>query len=189
MISRDPKCVFVGNTVSEATVVANWLEHEGIDTQVMDSLTHGGLDGLTAWTGSSARGIEVWVLNPAEIEAATELIEQHGQFRAALDAENEATEPVLAYCEECGQSATFPGEQLGSIQDCPHCGRYMDIVQDDVADHRTRLSAELPGETAASSMMAAMKSLQKPILLLALGGVAFYFFMLVASQIAVALGF
>jgi hypothetical protein len=59
MINRDPKCVFVAANAAEAAVVANWLEHQGVPAQVMDTMT---LDGLTAWAGVSARGIEVWAL-------------------------------------------------------------------------------------------------------------------------------
>ena len=70
MFNRDPKCVFVASDVGQATVLANWLEHEGIRTQVMDPMTHGGLDGLTAWTGVSARGIEVWAIMPADVDRA-----------------------------------------------------------------------------------------------------------------------
>ena len=62
MINRDSKCVFVAANAAEAAVVANWLEHEGVPAQVMDRMTLGGLDGLNAWTGVSARGIEVWAL-------------------------------------------------------------------------------------------------------------------------------
>jgi hypothetical protein len=46
MINRDPKCVFVAANAAEASVVANWLEHEGVPAQVMDTMTLGGLDGL-----------------------------------------------------------------------------------------------------------------------------------------------
>ncbi len=60
MINRDPKCVFVAANAAEAAVVANWLEHQGVPAQVMDTMT---LDGLTAWAGVSARGIEVWALH------------------------------------------------------------------------------------------------------------------------------
>ena len=55
MISRDPKCVFVANDIARATVVANWLETRGSPTTIMDMMTLGGLDGLNAWTGVSAR--------------------------------------------------------------------------------------------------------------------------------------
>ena len=70
MISRDPKCVFVANDVATATVVANWIEHQGIPAKVMDAMTLGGLEGLTAWTGVSARGIEVWVVQPDDAKRA-----------------------------------------------------------------------------------------------------------------------
>jgi hypothetical protein len=46
MISRDPNCVFIAENMGEAAVTANGLEHRGFSLQVMDQITHGGLDGL-----------------------------------------------------------------------------------------------------------------------------------------------
>ena len=30
-------------------------------------------------------------------------------------------------CEECGRASEWPASQMGTTQDCPHCGAYMDI--------------------------------------------------------------
>lgn len=34
-------------------------------------------------------------------------------------------------CEECEQSITFPASAHGSVQDCPHCGAYVDVLTAD----------------------------------------------------------
>jgi hypothetical protein len=90
MISRDPKCVFVASDAAQAAVVANWLEHQSIPARVMDTMTLGGLDGLTAWTGVSARGIEVWVLRPDDAERARALVEEHNALQSDLEAQDPA---------------------------------------------------------------------------------------------------
>ena len=30
-------------------------------------------------------------------------------------------------CEECGKLSAFPGTMAGTVQNCLHCGRYMDV--------------------------------------------------------------
>lgn len=65
----------------------------------------------------------------------------------------------------------------------------MDVAEDDDARQRALLNDTLPGDAAGPSMLAAMQRVQKPIIVLVLGGMAFYVFMIVASGIAAALGF
>jgi len=75
MIYRDPKCVFVGDKMGIAEVVATWLREHDIPAQVMNPKTLGGLDGLTlgSRTGVAAAGVEVWVLDAADAGRAREL--------------------------------------------------------------------------------------------------------------------
>jgi Zn finger protein HypA/HybF involved in hydrogenase expression len=183
MTSRDERCVFVANTVAEATATANWLEHEGISARVMDALTHGGLEGLTAWTGASLRGVEVWVVNPEDAETARKLIAENEQLLAA-STEAGDEKPVLAFCEECGSACEFPAELRGTIQDCPHCGRYMDAVDDE--DGRRSAS---PDDATSPSLLSAIARIQKPIIVVVLAGMGFYFLMGIIAGIASALGF
>ena len=63
MIYRDPKCVFVADSLGLAEVVATWLRGQEIPAEVMNPSTLGGLLGLTPYslTAVSATGIEVWV--------------------------------------------------------------------------------------------------------------------------------
>jgi hypothetical protein len=41
--------------------------------------------------------------------------------------EAETSPPIEAVCEECGGRASFPAAQRGSVQQCPHCGAYLDV--------------------------------------------------------------
>jgi hypothetical protein len=39
-------------------------------------------------------------------------------------------------CEECEQTITFPASAHGSVQDCPHCGAYVDaLTAEELAAH------------------------------------------------------
>lgn len=135
MIYRDPKCVFVGDKMGLAEVVATWLREHDIPAQVMNPRTLGGLQGLTPWssTGVSAAGIEVWVLDPADAERARQLVAEHEQARAAQAELAASSGPAEAVCEECGKTSTHPAAQRGTVQECPHCGEYLDVPDADSA--------------------------------------------------------
>ena len=30
-------------------------------------------------------------------------------------------------CDKCGQSTSFPGSAVGTVQECPHCGTFVDV--------------------------------------------------------------
>jgi hypothetical protein len=136
MINRDPRCVYVANSVGDADIVANWLGDAGIAAQVMDRSTLGGLDGLTPWSplGISARGIEVWVLDAGNAGRALQLLEEQRAERAArLDANSDSA-PVSAVCEECGEISVFPAKQRGTVQNCPYCESYIDVEDYEYGD-------------------------------------------------------
>jgi hypothetical protein len=40
--------------------------------------------------------------------------------------------PIEVVCEECGCRASFPAGKRGSVEECPQCGVYLDIGDDDV---------------------------------------------------------
>ncbi|HEX4589596.1 MAG TPA: DUF2007 domain-containing protein, partial [Gemmataceae bacterium] len=75
MIYRDPKCVHADNNLAKARLIAGWLESQGIPADVMDEMTLGGFEGLVSILPSklSIRGVEVWVIDPADAERARQL--------------------------------------------------------------------------------------------------------------------
>lgn len=147
MINRDPKCVYVADSPAVAEVVVGWLAGQNIPAQTMDGATLGGFDGLT-WlsnTAVSARGIEVWVLDPNQADAARQLLEQHAEELAVRDAAlANSSASVEAACEECGEVNVFPGSDRGKVQTCRHCGEYLDVPgpDDDLAGAEGEEGAE-----------------------------------------------
>lgn len=128
MLNRDPRCVFVANTMAAAVVTAAWLTEQGIAAEVMDLMTLGGLEGLTAWApGISARGLEVWVLDPTKAPEARRLLAEHAAAQARRVEEAKEGSDLEVVCEECGQTSVSPAAQRGTVQDCPHCGEYLDV--------------------------------------------------------------
>ncbi|MFO0809318.1 MAG: hypothetical protein U0746_11885 [Gemmataceae bacterium] len=134
MIERDPKCVFVADENGEARIIASWLTGLGINADVMDEMTRGGFEGLTAILpgGISARGLEVWVTDPDRADEARELLKQRAEDQRAKQARNAARAgDVIITCEDCGKQSPFPASLAGNIEQCPHCGSYIDIPDPD----------------------------------------------------------
>jgi hypothetical protein len=129
MIYRDPKCVFVAESVGLAEVVVIYLADHDIAAQVMNPTTLGGLDGLT-WlsrTGVGAGGIEVWVRDPAQATMARELLEDHAAELTARTAEGGDGADITVICEDCGKENVVPGRDAGKVVNCQHCEAYMDV--------------------------------------------------------------
>lgn len=127
---RDAKCVYVANSPGEADVVALWLAEQSFPTRVMNMSTLGGLPGLTPFSplAIGAGGIEVWVLDEARAPLAKQLLDEHSESLAKQStAAAQQGAPIEVHCEECGRTAQFPAKERGSVQECPHCGEYLDV--------------------------------------------------------------
>src|SRR5882724_5967345 len=100
---RDPRCVFVADSLAQAEAVIGWLGGKDIAAQVIEENTLGGLDGLNIFTGVGARGWEIWVNHPDVAGQARQLV---GEFEATKAAERESrTGTVATECEECGKTS------------------------------------------------------------------------------------
>lgn len=145
MYDRDPKCVFVADTLAESHSVVAFLGANGIDAQVMNELTLGGFEGLTAWLPGKAslRGLEVWVTDPATADSARKLIaENEATLQRAEASRALRTEPISATCEECGRTAVFPPADQGTVQDCPHCRAFIDVPDADEENNESGVDFE-----------------------------------------------
>jgi Zn finger protein HypA/HybF involved in hydrogenase expression len=65
-----------------------------------------------------------------------------GKIEPVRDSERVVrTENVFVRCDECGQTSRFTAKDRGSVQECPHCGEYVDVGKSD--------DFETPDDTAA----------------------------------------
>jgi predicted RNA-binding Zn-ribbon protein involved in translation (DUF1610 family) len=124
---RDANCVYVANSPEEADVVAVWLEEQGFPARVMNASTLAGLPSLYSPVETDAGGIEVWVLDEAKAPLAKQLLVEHSATLARQAIAAQQGQPVQVRCEACGQTAEFPAKDRGSVQECPHCGEYLDV--------------------------------------------------------------
>jgi ribosomal protein S27E len=134
MSYRDPRCVYVAESLGQADIVATMLEQNRIKAEVMDRHTQGGFEGLSA-IAAKGNGVEVWVLDPTHTAEAIELIAEQEVARTTRTAARAASgKPVDVVCEDCGTATTFPAEQQGTVQDCPNCGAFVDVGEDEEDD-------------------------------------------------------
>jgi hypothetical protein len=128
MALQDPVAIFTASSNVRAQALCHVLAQSGVEAHVTEDLSLVGL-----WMGGTIPGIhipQVWV-DRADAERAAAILRQHEQREAELRADLPSAaeaEPVQAVCEECGRPASFPAAQRGSVQACPHCGAYMDVV-------------------------------------------------------------
>src|SRR5207248_8500988 len=103
MISRDPKCVFVANTLGEADIVAAWLSGNGFLARVMGAAALQGALGWLPFNEFGAKGIEVWVLEEAQAPAARRLLaERSAEVRSRMGAVAQPDAPIEVVCGGCG---------------------------------------------------------------------------------------
>ena len=129
---RDPVSVYNAKHNVDAQLVANYLEDNGIEAHVTfdESVVGMGILGPL----SEIHKPQVWV-DRSSIEAAEPLLmkyEQRQRLRATPAKDSAAREGdwVEALCEECGKKSVFGASKDGTVQDCPHCGAYIDVGDD-----------------------------------------------------------
>ena len=123
----EPVKVYAAKSNVEAQMVCRLLEHTGIEAFAGEDLSPAGL-----WLGGTLPGVfdaGVYV-SRADAERAIEAI--RADERQQAEREQAQGAEVEAACETCEKMATFPAAQRGTVQECPHCGAYMDVGEDDL---------------------------------------------------------
>ena len=134
MAYRNPRCVFVADSIVQAESVSEWLGEQGILADVPEQHKQVQFDVLTFGN----QGVQVWVTNPEQAAEATRLLTEREWAKVMKKAEEDLSDKgILVICEECGRGSIFPAGARGTCQNCPHCRAYVDVS--DEAD-------ELPNE-------------------------------------------
>ena len=112
MSKRTQRCVHIAATGAEAENVEAWLIANDIPAQVINRISVS----------------EVWVIDPEQAPRAIQLLNDQELQRLTRTAARQVMgSPLHVVCEECGTVTTFPPEQAGTVQNCPHCGAYVDV--------------------------------------------------------------
>src|SRR5437764_12339890 len=117
----DPVKVYVASSNVEAEMVCRLLQAAGIEAFAGEDTSPAGV-----WVGGTIPGIfdaGVFV-SRADAERAVAVIRDHERLEAERASAQGADVEVV--CEECGKPTVFPAAQAGTVQDCPHCGAWVD---------------------------------------------------------------
>jgi hypothetical protein len=130
---RDPVAVYNAANNVEAHLMRNALLSSGIEAFVTEDVSQVG-----TWMFGLIPEIhkpQVWV-ERTDIERAKPILEGYERRcaqRRDTDTHDATAEgpPIEVACDACGQRTTFSPPQRGSVQQCQHCGAYVDVGEDE----------------------------------------------------------
>ncbi|MDZ7618626.1 MAG: DUF2007 domain-containing protein [Patescibacteria group bacterium] len=121
---EEPYKVYTAATNIEAQMIAKMLEANDIGVFVEEDLS-----GASLWafgTITQFHKPDLWI-EKSSAQAAAELIRQfENRQRERANATSGPLE-ICAQCEECGKESLFAGKCNGTVQECPHCGAFIDV--------------------------------------------------------------
>ncbi len=123
----DPVKIYAAASNLEAQMIVRLLLSAGVEAFAGEDFSPAGM-----WLGGTLPGVfdaGVYV-NRGDAEQAVAIIRQHERLEA--ERSNEQGTEVESTCEDCGKTAAFPAAQRGTVQNCPHCGAYLDVAEGDL---------------------------------------------------------
>jgi putative signal transducing protein len=121
---RDPVAVYNASTNVEAHLACHALLQSGVEATVVEDHSTAGL-----WMLGTVPEIhkpQVWVERD-DVDRAKSVLEEYEQQAATKREALASGDPVFVTCEECGNRASYPPTQRGTVQECPHCAAYVDV--------------------------------------------------------------
>ncbi len=126
----DPIAAYNAQSNTDAHLVQQFLESQGIESSVTEDNSLVG-----QWTFGLLPEIhkpQVWI-SRADAERVAELLTMFEVRRRERNVAElpEGAASIEVCCEDCGRTATFAENLKGSVQDCPHCGAFVDVGEVD----------------------------------------------------------
>jgi rubrerythrin len=135
MAEPNPDAVFVADTVQVAEAVIKLLAANEIAAEVFTDPTRTVSEAVTGVTEVNAgEQFEVRVTDPNNAKKARELLtsaERAAIVRSVQEKRLQRTGTVSVTCDECGKPSEWLAEAMGTTENCPHCGAYLDIPDPD----------------------------------------------------------
>jgi Putative prokaryotic signal transducing protein len=134
MAISNPVAVYSAANNVEVHQLCHYLEQHGIEAHaIMDESIVG------LWAFGTLAGIhkpQVWV-DQSNAEAAKALFDQydrdlHTRRGPSTSGSEDDLYSIAVICEECGEKSLFQESTRGTVQDCPHCGAFVDVGDDEI---------------------------------------------------------
>ena len=127
---KDPIAAYNAESNMEAILLQRFLESEGIQAFATEDNSLVG-----HWIFGNLPEIhkpQVWI-SRKDSEKVAQLLTEYERRKLARDSDRQANEPqtVIVNCEDCGKESRFAVSLIGTIQDCSHCGSYVDVGEVD----------------------------------------------------------
>jgi hypothetical protein len=128
---KEPLKVYTAETNLEAHMIVEMLEANGIAALVEEDRS-----GVSLWafgTIGQFHQPNIWI-EKSSAQAAATLICRFEEQKRERATPSVGGPTIRAQCEECGKEASFAENLDGTVQECPHCGAYIDVGQLDWDD-------------------------------------------------------
>ena len=122
---RDPVQVYRAANHWEANLLADALATAEIEAFVSEDHSSQGIFGFGAI--SSVNRCEVWVERNQQAAAAEVIAQFEAEAKERAERNRNAPD-IEVRCEECGKTSMVRAALRGTTQDCPHCGRFVDVA-------------------------------------------------------------
>jgi hypothetical protein len=135
MALRDPVAVYDAASNLDAHMVVQALASADIEGFVIEDVSRAG-----TWVGGLVAVIhkpQVFV-ERADVDRAKPVLEAYertaAERRAARERDVNIEPPIVVTCEECGKFSTFSAALRGTVDQCQHCGAYVDVEGEEKRD-------------------------------------------------------
>jgi len=130
MALKDPIAAYNAANNVEADMLRSLLIDRGIGAHVTEDNSPAGIFDFGPL--AEIHKLQVWI-ERSDAERVKPILDEFEQslrrHRAAAGTTIDI--PVEMTCESCGQRVSFPADQRGTVQECPHCNAYLDVGGDD----------------------------------------------------------
>lgn len=122
-----PIAVYNAESNIEAQLLCDYLERNGIEAYATYDESVAGL-----WAFGHMPEIhkpQLWI-DQSNAEPAKALLTQYERERSERSANadsSDSTAVIDVVCEECEKTTQFPAARRGTVQDCRHCGAFIDV--------------------------------------------------------------
>ena len=105
-------CVWVADSQAMASVMAHWLDQEGVRTKVLDKTNLGISYGISfSKSDPHDHGWQVWVVDSEDLSKAKKMVSRRTNDILDRKLRMAMLGPVDGRCESCGQESSFEGAQ------------------------------------------------------------------------------
>lgn len=128
MALKNPIAVYTASSNVEAHAICEMLREANIEAAVDEDESRAGASLFGNLPGIPKP--QVWV-EEADVERVRPLLIE---FERRQSSEGDAAvegPPINVVCEECGKTTTFDASRRGHVEECSHCGAYVDVGEPD----------------------------------------------------------